>query len=134
MTKVRDLMIKNVVKASLKERVIDAAKKMKETGVSSLVVTEGNKVRGIITRSDFIDRVVAEAKNPNTTLVEDIMTKDVLTIDANASIIDALKLMNKYKYSQLPVVDKGELVGIIAIRDALNYIAKLFTASGWGQT
>ncbi len=61
MTKVRDLMIKNVVKASLKERVIDAAKKMKETGVSSLVVTEGNKVRGIITRSDFIDRVVAEA-------------------------------------------------------------------------
>ena len=107
---------------------------MKETGVSSLVVTEGNKVRGIITRSDFIDRVVAEAKNPNTTLVEDIMTKDVLTIDANASIIDALKLMNKYKYSQLPVVDKGELVGIIAIRDALNYIAKLFTASGWGQT
>jgi CBS domain-containing protein len=134
MIKVSDLMVKDVIVASPKERAVDAAKKMKATGVSSLIVTEGDEVKGIVTRSDFIDRVVAEARDPNSTTVEDVMTKDVVTIDAEAGIMEALKLMKKYRYSQLPVIKDGKLVGVIALSDALNYIAKFFLASGWGQT
>lgn len=134
MIKVSDLMVKDVIVASPKERAVDAAKKMKATGVSSLIVTEGDEVKGIVTRSDFIDRVVAEARDPSSTTVEDVMTKDVVTIDADAGVMEALKLMKKYRYSQLPVIKDGRLVGVIALSDALNYIARFFLASGWGQT
>jgi len=133
MIKVSELMVKEVVVASPKERAVDAAKRIKASGVSSLIVTEHNDVEGIVTRSDFTDRVVAGGKDPASTLVEDFMTRDVVTIDGDASILEALRLMKKHRYSQLPVVKEGKLVGVIALSDALNYIAKFFLITGWSQ-
>lgn len=134
MFKVSDLMVKDVITVDPDETVFEAANKMKETGVSSLVVSRNKKVLGIITRSDFIDRVVAEAKDPKSTKVSEIMTKDVQVISPDSGIMDALKIMKEKRFSQLPVVSKDELVGIIAISDTLNYIAKFFLAGHWGQT
>jgi len=128
------LMVKDVIIASPREMAVDAAKKMKATGVSSLIVTEGKEVKGIVTRSDFIDRVVAEGKDPTSTPVEDVMTKNVLTIEAKDGILEALRLMKRHRYSQLPVVEEGKLVGVIALSDVLNYVAKFFLISGWRQT
>ncbi len=134
MFKVSDLMVKDVITVDPDETVLEAANKMKETGVSSLVVTRNKKVLGIITRSDFIDRVVAEAKDPRSTKVSEIMTKEVQVISPDSGIMDALKIMKEKRFSQLPVVSGDELVGIIAISDTLNYIAKFFMAGRWGQT
>jgi len=134
MFKVSDLMVKDVVTVDPDETVIEAANKMKETGVSSLVVARGKKVLGIITRSDFIDRVVALARDPRSTKVSEIMTKDVQVISPDSGIMDALKIMKEKRFSQLPVVSNDELVGIIAISDTLNYIARFFMAGRWGQT
>ncbi len=134
MLKVSDLMIKDVVTVDPDESVLEAACKMKETGVSSLVVARDKKVLGIITRSDFIDRVVSEAKDPRTTKASEIMTRNVQTISPDSGIMDALRVMKENRFSQLPVVSNDELVGIIAISDTLNYIAKFFLAARWGQT
>lgn len=133
MTTVSKLMVKNVTVISPKGSVVDAANKMKGTGVSSLIVAEDNEVRGIVTRSDFIDRVVARGIDPRSTMIEQIMTKKVVTIKAKANIIEALRLMKLQKFSQLPVVEEGKLVGVIALRDALNYLAEFFLISGWRQ-
>lgn len=132
MTTVSKLMVKNITVVSPEGSVVDAENKMKETGVSSLIVTEDNEVRGIVTRSDFIDRVVARGIDPRSTMIEKIMTK-VVTIKAKANIIEALRLMKLQKFSQLPVVEEGKLVGVIALRDALNYLAVFFLISGWRQ-
>lgn len=134
MFKISDLMVKDVITVDPDETVFGAANKMKETGVSSLVVTRNKKVLGIITRSDFIDRVVAEAKDPKSTKVSEIMTKNVQVITPDSGIMDALKIMKEKRFSQLPVVSDDKLVGIIAISDTLNYIAKFFMAGRWGQT
>lgn len=134
MFKVSDLMVKDVITVDPDETVLKAANKMKETRVSSLVVTKNKKVVGIITRSDFIDRVVAEAKDPKNTKVSEIMTRNVQVISPDSGIMDALKIMKEKRFSQLPVVSDDKLVGIIAISDTLNYIAKFFMAGQWGQT
>jgi CBS domain-containing protein len=133
MTKVFDVMVKNVVVVTPKVTVKNAGQKMIENGVSSLVVTEGDKIRGIITRSDLVDRVIVKELNPSSTLVKNIMTKKVETIESEKSILEALRLMKKQKYSQLPVVKEEKLVGIVSLSSALNYIAKFFLISGWRQ-
>jgi CBS domain-containing protein len=126
-------MIKNIIVISPEKSVVDAANKMKKRGISSLIVTENNEVRGIVTRSDLIDRVVAEGSDPCSTTIEKIMTKEVVTIKPKANIVEALRLMKLQKLSQLPVIEDGKLVGVVALRDALSYLAKFFLISGWRQ-
>jgi len=133
MTTVSKLMIKNIIVISPEKSVVDAANKMKKSGISSLIVTENNQVRGIVTRSDLIDRVVARGSDPRSITIEKIMTKKVLTIKPKANIVEALRLMKLQKISQLPVIEDGKLVGVVALRDALSYLAKFFLISGWRQ-
>lgn len=133
MTKVSDLMIKNIVVASPKEKVVDAARRLKATGVSSLIVTDDGQAKGIVTRSDFIERIIAEGRDPSSITLDEVMTDNVLTIEAGKSILDALRLMKKHRYSQLPAVEGGKLVGVIALSDVLSYLAKFFLVSGWRQ-
>ena len=133
MTTVSKLMVKNIIIISPEESVVDAANKMKKGGISSLIVTEDNEVRGIVTRSDIIDRVVARGIDPRSTTIEKVMTKEVVTIRPKANIVEALRLMKLQKLSQLPVIEDGKLVGVVALRDALSYLAKFFLSSGWRQ-
>ena len=133
MTIVSKLMVKNIIVISPEENVIDAAIKMKKHGISSLIVTEDNEVRGIITRSDIIDRVVVKNGKPRSTTIEKIMSKEVVSIGPKSNIVEALRLMKLQKLSQLPVIDEGKLVGLISLRDALSYLAKFFLIGGWRQ-
>ena len=133
MTIVSKLMVRNVVVVSPRDKVVEAARKMGKIGVSSLVVTEGNKVKGIVTRSDFIERVVARGIDSSSITIGQIMTKKVKTIRATANIMEALRLMKFHRLSQLPVLEGNKLVGIIALRDALNHLARYFLVKEWRQ-
>ena len=113
--------------ANASESAFDLAKKMKEKGRGSVVVTEyattnaGSKTGtvsvGIITERDIVRRVVAEFKDPKTTVAYDIMSKPLITVGPEATVYDAALIMTKYMIRRLPIVRDNTLLGIITSSD-----------------
>jgi CBS domain-containing protein len=116
-------MMRPVVKIGSEQTVSEAAKLMKECGRGSLVVMDGDIAVGIITERDFITRVAAEGL-PYTTRVSRVMSSPLRTIDANASVKEAARIMFEHKIRRLPVVQGGALAGMIAAWDFLGQLSK----------
>ncbi len=116
--RVRDAMTKNPVVINPESTAIEAARVMKEIGVSALPVVDiDGRLKGIVTERDFVWKIIAEEK-PYNTPISEIMTKDLVVIGENETIRDALRLMNRFKVRHLPVIDeKGRLIGILSLRD-----------------
>ncbi|HAM50714.1 MAG TPA: CBS domain-containing protein [Nitrospiraceae bacterium] len=111
--------------------VHEAALKMKEQGVGSvLVVEEGWKLRGILTDRDISMTLAADSKDPKTTYAGDIMTIDPITINADADIDSALRIMNRANIRRSPVTENGKLVGLLSSTDVAAEIKEeLITSS-----
>jgi len=101
--------------------VMKAAQLMKSEDVGPIPIVKNKddkKLAGIITDRDLAIKVVAEARDPKTTPVEQVMTEDVVTCEANDDLRKALRLMQDYQIRRIPVVDKSDhLLGIIAQAD-----------------
>lgn len=111
---------------SKESTVFDALKLMAEKHIGSLVVIEGSQVVGIITERDFSRKVGTEGKNPEQTLVEEVMTKELITIGLNQKVNECMVLMTDNHIRHLPVMDNGRLVGLISVGDVVkDVIAEL---------
>ena len=128
MLKVGDVMVKKVVTVSSDQTVRQAAQKMTKFGIGCLVVMRDDVAAGILTESDLLERALAAAVNPETTLVGQVMSSPVVTVDPEVSLEDAVELMFKHKIKKLPVVEQGNdgemLVGLVTLTD----IARLYPA------
>lgn len=114
---VRDVMNSDVKTIPPDESVLEAAMRMVKFRVGCLVVTKKEKLGGILTDSDILERVVAEDKKASEVIVRDIMTKDLVMIEADKDITDAAELMDKSHVKKLPVVSGKSLVGILTAAD-----------------
>lgn len=119
--KIREIM-RPARTISITSNVKDAAKIMNKHRIGSLIVVNEHKekVAGIITERDILEKVTANNKLPSKVKVEDIMTKKVLTISPESMIDDAVYLMIQHKIKKLPVVEHGELKGIITSSDLIR--------------
>ena len=109
------------------DNVVDLARNMKEKGRGSIIVTEyvttsagsktGTKPVGIITERDMVRRVVAESKDPHSTIAYDIMSKPLIAVGPEATVYDAALIMTKYNIRRLPIVQDNTLLGIITSSD-----------------
>ncbi|MBC7114195.1 MAG: CBS domain-containing protein [Archaeoglobi archaeon] len=122
---VREIMTRNVVKASPETDLVTAAKEMARRGVGSIVVTEDGTPVGIVTERDIVTKVVAEGKSPSEVRLKDIMSSPLITVDPNEDVREAAKLMVKRDIRRLPVVEGGELVGIITDTDIISISAEM---------
>ncbi len=124
---VRQRMHKELVTVLPSSFVHEAALKMKEHGIGSvLVVEEGWKLKGILTDRDIAMTVAADARDPKTTFVQDIMTTDPVTVNANADIDSALRIMKRANIRRLPVTEDGKLVGLLSSTDVAAEIREEF--------
>jgi CBS domain-containing protein len=106
----------------------DAASKMKEQNVGSvLVVDEGWKLKGILTDRDIALYVAADSKDPRSVHAYDIMTPDPITVDADADVDSALRIMNRANVRRLPVMENGKLAGILSSADLAAEIKQEFS-------
>jgi CBS domain-containing protein len=100
---------------------VEAARLMKVNDIGSVPVVDNNQDRhlmGILTDRDIAIRVVADARDANTTLVEDVMTRDLVTVGPDDDVGRALAAMEEHQVRRIPVVDAdNRLVGIIAQAD-----------------
>jgi len=118
----REIIVKEAMKTNLAIidpdlTVLDAAKLMKKRKIGNVLVVQKKLLIGILTESDIIKKVVAEAKNPKDVKIKDVMTTPVIIIDSFVSLEEAMKTMGKCNVRRLPVVENNELIGIITQKD-----------------
>lgn len=114
---VRDVMTSNVRAAASTDSLADAAQMMKEEDVGSLPVVEDDRLIGILTDRDIIVRAVAERVDPQSISVGDVASRELVTVDPDQDLDEALSLMARHRVRRLPVVADGRLVGILAQAD-----------------
>jgi len=102
--------------------VLDAIKLMADKGIGSLVVTENEELKGIVTERDYARKVIIKGRSSETTQVAAIMTVDVITVSSDLTVNKCMAIMTKKRCRHLPVVDDGELVGMISIGDLVQAI------------
>jgi CBS domain-containing protein len=115
---VREIMTDGAVcQASPGTSVRAACRLMAEHQCGSVLVTERGRLLGIFTQGDLVRRVLAPGRDPNLTLLVEVMTADPDTIRPRESVDEAIRRMDEYGYRHLPVIDAGALVGMVALRD-----------------
>lgn len=125
---VTDLMTNNPVKIDESVNVQEAAKKMDEKKVGSLIVMDGKEFSGLVTEQDVVYKLVAKDGKASETKIKDIMTtKDnIISIEPSRDIYEAIKLMGDQGIRRLPVMKKGDLKGLITRKDILKIEPTLF--------
>ena len=118
--KVVDLMSRKVVTIDAHSTAFDAAREMLDHDIGCVIVLDGRKVSGIATKSDVIREAVLKRLDPQKMGVMAVMTKPAITIQSSSSLSEASELMSKYNITKLPVLEKGELVGIITSSDLVR--------------
>ncbi len=118
MTKsVRDAMTEDPRSIGATASVVEAARVMREQHIGSLPVIEDERLVGMITDRDITTRVVAESAVPEMTSVGDVYSRDLISVEPNNDLEEALQLMARHQVRRLPVVENGRLVGMVAQAD-----------------
>jgi CBS domain-containing protein len=102
------------------DSVLTALQVMADKDIGLLVVMERDKLVGVLSERDCARRVLLAKKSPESTSVADIMVRNVVTIDAEHTFADCLRLMHQHGIRHLPVVDHGRVIGVVSIRDLLS--------------
>ena len=97
--------------------VIDALIIMAEYKIGALLVMQNNKLLGIISERDYAREIVLKGKSSKECLIEEVMTKDVITIDANDPYDKGLEIMTENRIRHLPVVENKKVIGMLSLGD-----------------
>ena len=123
MKKVIDILAKkgsNVISVSPEAKIISALQIMQEKNIGSVGVIQEGKYMGILTERDYARKVILLDKNSSDTSVAEIMTIDLPLIDRTTSLESCMVIMSEKNIRYLPVVEEGELMGIISINDLIR--------------
>jgi CBS domain-containing protein len=101
--------------------VLEATQQMNARRIGAVVVVEGDQLVGIFSERDVLTRVVAAGRDPATTRVAEVMTREVLTCTPDITLEECRKIFTERRIRHLPVVEGGKLVGIITTGDILAH-------------
>jgi len=121
-----------VLRASPTVSVRDAARMMATARCGSILVMAGERLLGIFTARDLLNRVVAQDRDPAEITLNDVMTAEPDTIGPQATVKDAIRMMDEFAYRHLPVVERGRVIGVVSMRDIP--IAELLAMDGELET
>jgi CBS domain-containing protein len=99
--------------------VMEAVKAMVSRNIGAVPVLHHGRLVGIFSERDLMSRVVAEGLDPRTTRVEEVMTKDPLTVTPGESVENCMDLMRRHGFRHLPICDGQRLVAVVSLRDIL---------------
>lgn len=122
---VKDIMSKPVQKIDLDDTIERAGKVMAKARIDSIIVVRKGKPVGILTDSDLIKKVVAKNIIPAKTMVGKIMSEPLVAISSEDTVLEASRKMRRNNIKRLPVISKGNLVGIISTTDIARTVPEL---------
>lgn len=113
---VKDIMTTDCATVTLKDNVYEVAVAMSKQDVGFIPVVEGKQLIGCITDRDLVVRGYAQ-KNEGSAKVEKVMSRDITTVTPDTSVDEAAQIMADQQIRRLPVVENGNLVGVVSIGD-----------------
>jgi CBS domain-containing protein len=116
-TSIKDVMTSQVRTCSPTASVVDAAKLMAQEDVGPIPLVENGRLTGVITDRDIVVRVVAEGRDPTSTTVGEIASRDLVTASPDDDLDDVTSLLAQHQVRRIPVVEGDRLVGIVAQAD-----------------
>jgi CBS domain-containing protein len=116
--KISQLMQTDLITCTPSTTVHDVAAKMKKDNVGSvLIIEDGGMLKGIVTDRDIALTVAADSKDASTTRISEVMTPNPRTINSDADVDSALKIMSRENVRRLPVTRDGHVVGLLSSAD-----------------
>ena len=104
------------------DSVIDAIRLMAEKSVGAVLVMDGASLAGIVSERDYARKVVLHGRSSADTSVRDIMTPGVITVGPNHTVEHCMQLMTDHRIRHLPVLEDGEVIGVISIGDLVKAV------------
>jgi CBS domain-containing protein len=104
--------------------VFEAVQEMVEANVGSLLVTDGGGIVGILTERDYLRRVTLEGRTDRETAVGEIMSSPLVVVTRETEIDECMAIMTDRRIRHLPVVEDGEVVGVVSIGDLVKFKSK----------
>ena len=117
---VKDIMTTGAISVKTSDKLTKAIKTMSEKNISCVMVLDDNGLKGLITERDLVQRVLDENKDPKKLTCEDVMTKNITTISQEATLEEAMRIIESMKVRRLPVVDGDGLTGLITQTDIVD--------------
>ena len=107
-----------------KHTVLDALKLMADKNIGAVLVVDEGELAGIFSERDYARKVILKDRHSDDTLIADVMTSHVITIEPDQRIEECMVIMSDRHIRHLPVMDNGKLVGIISINDVVAAIIR----------
>ena len=98
---------------------------MKDNGIGSLLVVDNDELKGILHERDICRRAVSHGLDVDLTVVEQIMDTEFATVTLSTTVMEAMAIISEHRVRHLPVIDSGELVGVISIGDVTKWVLDL---------
>jgi len=114
---VQDMMTPDPITLPETASLADAAQKMREAGIGDVVVLDDGAVCGIVTDRDIVVRGIAEGRDPRSTTLAEVCSRELTTLSPDDRVGTAARLMREHAVRRLPVVKRGRPVGILTIGD-----------------
>jgi len=121
--RVEDVMVKELITIDVSASALEAAEIMNMYDIGCLIVMEEGRPVGIVTERDMLKRVLLQQKDPSKTGVMDFMSRPLLVSTPKAEIRDAVRIMNERRIKRLPVVEGGNLLGLVSLTDIVRSLA-----------
>lgn len=126
MDAIKFYMDESIVSVDSQTSILETVKIMREKEIGSILITEKEETIGIFTETDLLRKVIAEESSPKDVLVADVMSKPLMTIDSEMSMIAAFLKMQQSNIRHLGITEKGKIIGVISIKDIANYYVNKF--------
>jgi CBS domain-containing protein len=120
--KVRDIMTARVVSLPRDATVTEAARRMRDEHVGSVLVVEKGKLVGILTDRQITHSVIADGQDPREVAIGDVMHEEFVPLEPDMDLLQAMRLQRELAMRRLPVVEDGSPVGIVSVSDIAAFV------------
>lgn len=133
---VSTIMTKNIIAVNRTDDLETAERLFKQHHIRHIPVVSGDVIIGMLSYTDLLRISFADAINENDSevdtvvynmfTIDQVMTKNVVTVNSETTIKEVAKIITKNEFHALPIVDDGQLVGIVTSTDLINYLLEQF--------
>jgi CBS domain-containing protein len=123
---VSDIMTRQIASVDPDTNLLECAKRMVRKRIGSLLLMKDKTLKGFISTQDILWAIVKKSKEDLSKIkASDISPRKIVTIKPDATVEEAVQKIKRYKFHRLPVVKNGEVIGLVTLRDILNFYPEL---------